>query len=83
MYNWDPGAVCCDALQTGWGKVDDMVIPVPNPQQLVSNYFTKIVIVMSGQILHTMARCVLLIVYTWQWLEKHYSMLYVAQYVHA
>ena len=42
--------MCCDALQTGWGKVDDMVIPVPNPQQLVSTYiyFTKIFIVMAG-----------------------------------
>lgn len=36
VYNWEPEAVCCDAIQTGWGKVDDMVIPVPNPQQLIS-----------------------------------------------
>jgi len=50
--------VCCDALQTGWGKVDDMVIPIPNPQQLVCSVIT------CSHILHTMARCVLITVHT-------------------
>ena len=71
--------MCCDALQTGWGKVDDMVIPVPNPQQLVSTYiyFTKIFIVMAGppydgQVCVDYSRF-------GNGLEEHYSMLIIAR----
>lgn len=53
--------MCCDALHTGWGKVDDMVIPIPSPQQMVSITSVLILIMMASKFLHTMARCVLII----------------------
>ena len=51
--------MCCDALHTGWGKVDDMVIPIPSPQQMVS--IIIVLIMMASQFLHTMARCALIV----------------------
>ena len=72
--------MCCDALHTGWGKVDDMVIPVPSPQQMVSITIVPIFIVMASQFLHTMARCALIVhTLAMDW-RNIISMLIIAQY---